>query len=459
MFRITRALVVSTAAALSLSSCSGGTTSEDSAPATDQNAIAQVTDEQLKGVTLQLARFFGDCEDTVGTSTDLSKAVGECPTIQTLTNKFNAENKWGIKVERLGGAAWESYYDQLNAAFAGGNPPNVAIMHGSSLVDYAQRGLLIPAEDLIAATKTDLGDAVPAAKIAIAYEDKNYAVPFDIHAGLAHVNIDLFKKAGLTNPDGTAKLPTSADEFFSQAKTMKDKTGKNYLSIARVGDALGVLMFESLLNQQGGGVLNSDNTAAAIDTPEARTALTLMNEMFSEGYANGKQSYDAAQQSFLTGDSALLFNGTWVIDQYVEDAKFDYAAANFPTLYTQPGVWSDAHTWVVPKQSGDDPVKYRAAIEFINFLYEHDRDWALGTGHIAARTSVINSPEYKAAPQRANYADTGLKIAHPVPHVANWPAVSKALVATIESIWFQGTDMDKALKDGSAKINSALQGA
>lgn len=458
--RVLAAAAAPAVLALVLGGCGlGGQGGGEGAAQGAADPIAGVRDEQLQGTTLQLARFFGDCDDKFGQNTDVAKALGdECGTIQTLTNKFNTENKWGIKVERLGGAAWDSYYDQLNATFAGGNPPNVAVMHGSSLTDYAQRGLLLPLDDVVKTTNVDLGDAVPAAKTAISFQDKTYAVPFDIHGGLAHVNADLFKKAGLVNSDGTPKLPKTAEEFLADAKTVKDKTGKDYMGVARVGDQLGVHMFESFLGQQGGGILTEDNTKAAIDTPEARKALELMNTMFSRGYANGKQTYDAAQQSFLKGESAMLFNGTWVVDQYNKQAKFNYLATNFPTLFQKPAVWSDAHTWVIPKQSDDDPVKYRAALEYISYLYENDRDWALGTGHISVRTSVLNSPEYKKAPQRANYAETGLSVADPVPHVANWVAVQKALVQTIESIWFQNAPVDKALRDGNAKIDAAVKG-
>lgn len=443
-------------AALVLSGCSGGTTSTTGG-GSGAKAIKGVTDAQLKGTKIQLARFFGDCRDTVGTSTDLSKAVGECPTITALTNKFNAENKWGIKVERLGGAAWDSYYDTLNTAIAGGNPPDVAIMHGSSLVDYAKRGLILPVDDLVGITKVDLSDAVPAAKTAIRYKGANYAVPFDVHAALSHINVDIFKAAGLVNADGSPKMPTSADEFLADARTVKQKTGKNFLGIARVGDQLGVHMLESLLEQQGTDVLNADGTKSTLDSPQAKKALDFMNTLFSQGYANGNQTYDAAQQSFLTGQTAMLYNGTWVVDQYSTTAKFKYEATNFPTLFGKPAVWADSHTWTIPKQPKADPVKYRAALEFISFLYAHDKDWALGTGHISARTSVLNSAAYKAAPQRATYADTGLTVAHPVPHIANWPAVAKALVASIESIWFQKKDVDQALKQGDAAINGALK--
>lgn len=47
-------------------------------------------------------------------------------------------------------------------------------------------------------------------------------------------------------------------------------------------------------------------------------------------------------------------------------------------------------------------------------------------------------------------------MAHPVPHIANRPAVSKALVGSIESIWFQKAPVDQALKKGDADINGAL---
>ena len=448
-------------ATMALGGCSGGTKDVGSGgtSASTAKAIAGVTDDQLKGTTIHLARFFGDCADSVGSSTDLSKAVGECPTITTLTNKFNAENKWGIKVERLGGAAWESYYDTLNTAFAGGNPPDVAIMHGSSLVDYAKRGLLLPVDDLVGVTHVDLSDAVPAAKTAISYNGANYAIPFDVHAALAHVNVDIFAKAGLVDATGTPKLPTSTAEFLADAKKVKDTTGKSFIGVARVGDQLGVHLLESLIEQQGSDVLTPDGTKSALDSPQTRKALEFMSTLFSKGYANGNQTYDAAQQSFLNGQAAILFNGTWVVDQYNTSAKFKYMTMNWPTLYDKPAVWADSHTWTIPKQPKDDPVKYRAALEFASFLYAHDKDWALGTGHISARQSVLASADYKKARQRANYADTGLTVAHPVPHIAAWPAVSKALLTAIESIWFQHVDVDKALKKGDTDINAALKGS
>ena len=417
--------------------------------------LAAVKTEALKGTKLRLARFFGDCEDTTKGVTDVAKATNECETIQILTNAFNAENGKGIEVTRLGGAEWNTYYDTLNAAYAGGNPPDVAVMHGSSITNYARRNLLFPLDEALKITKTDLDDAAPAARKAVTYQDKTFALPFDLHAGLVHLNVDLFKKAGLVDAGGKPTMPTSTEEFLAHAEQMKAKTGKNYFGTARVKDGLGVHMWRSLIEQQGGSVLNEDRTKATVDTPEAREALTFMDKVFAK-YANPAQTYDAAQSAFLSGQTAMLFNGTWVVDQYDKEARFTYQTADFPTLYEKPAIWADSHTWVIPRQKKADPAKYRAALEFVNYLYDHSGDWAIHTGHLAARNSVLESPEYEKAPQRSNYVATGTTNANLVPSITNWQAVQDTLVKQIDSIWFQDAPVDKALTEADRQVNSVL---
>jgi len=40
-----------------------------------------------------------------------------------------------------------------------------------------------------------------------------------------YLNLELFEKAGLMNPDGTPKYPKTWDELAKFAKIIKDKTG------------------------------------------------------------------------------------------------------------------------------------------------------------------------------------------------------------------------------------------
>lgn len=441
-----------------LAACAGGTgggdaTVDDEAAEVD---VASVTAEQLEGTTIRLARFFGDCEETTTGVTDVAQATNECETIQILTNAFNEENEYGITVERLGGAEWTTYYDALNAAYAGGTAPDVAVMHGSTLPSYAQRDLLLPLDDLLQTTGADIDDAAGAARQAVTYEGVTYGLPFDMHAALAHLNVDLFTQAGLVDESGAPIMPTSPEEFLEQAKAVKEATGKNYFGVARVNDGLGVHVFRSLVEQQGGSLLSEDLTTATVDTEEARTALSFMSEVFEGGFAEEDQTYDAAQEAFLTGETAMLVNGTWVVDQYDREAPFTYQAADFPTLYGEPAIWADSHLWTIPQQEDVDPVRYRAAVEFVSYLYEHSGDWAIHTGHLAARTSVLESESYQEAPQRANYVQTGTTNAHPVPQTTVWPAVNDSVISSIGSIWFEGTSVDEALQNAEQQVQSAL---
>ncbi|HEY8112376.1 MAG TPA: ABC transporter substrate-binding protein [Actinomycetes bacterium] len=449
-------LAVSLATAALVAGCGlGGSTGGNGEAAKEGSDLASVSADRLKGTSITLSRFFGDCEDTTRGVTDVSKATSECEVIQILTNAFNANNEFGIQVKRLGGAVWDTYYDALNATFAGGNPPDVAVMHGSNLPDYAGRNLLLPLDDAISGLNIKLDDATKFAHEAVTYQDTTYALPFDVHANLAHLNVDIFKAAGLVDASGNPKLPSSVEEFFAEAKQVKQRTGKQFFGGEFVDGPNGVRLLMALVNQQGKEIVSPDGKAQ-VDSPETRTALDMMLRMFKEGYAKPKQTYDSGQQAFLKGDIAFLLNGTWVVDQYNKEAKFTYRTADFPTLFNQPATWANSHTWAIPRQKQADPVRYRAAVEFIKYLYDHVDAWALGTGHLAARTSVLDSADYKKAPQRANYAETARSIAHLAPRIRNWQAVEDTLTQKLGATWVAGADPDKALKEAQADVERLL---
>ncbi|TGV12637.1 extracellular solute-binding protein, partial [Mesorhizobium sp. M4B.F.Ca.ET.143.01.1.1] len=59
-------------------------------------------------------------------------------------------------------------------------------------------------------------------------DGKIYGLPIDSWTMLYHINMDLFKQAGLVNADGTPILPKSPEELLAQAEQFKQKTGKPY---------------------------------------------------------------------------------------------------------------------------------------------------------------------------------------------------------------------------------------
>jgi hypothetical protein len=134
------------ALALVASACGNGDDGTTGNGTTDDGATDGRAAPSGDDVTITLARFFGDCDESTAGVTDVSEATSECEVIQILTNAFNEEDN-GIFVDRLGGAVWDQYYTQLSTTFASGNPPNVAVMHSHRLPDFAGRNLLRPIAD------------------------------------------------------------------------------------------------------------------------------------------------------------------------------------------------------------------------------------------------------------------------------------------------------------------------
>jgi multiple sugar transport system substrate-binding protein len=444
--------------ALVAAACGGDDDSTDTTAAaggdggTETTAPAGDTGGGDGDITIELARFFGDCDDTTQGVTDVALATTECEVIQILTNAFNAADN-GITVNKLGGQNWGDYYTQLSTTFASGNPPDVAVMHSHRLPDFAGRGLLRPIADDLANVGVDFSDYTQPAQDGATYEGEVYAAPFDIHGSLWHMNVDLFTEAGLVDGDGNPILPTSAEELMAQAETLEAATGKQYFAHDWFEFGVGARLFLGLVAQQGGNIATADGVAT-VNTAEGQEALRLLNALADDA-SDPSQGYTDSQQAFLNGDVAVLHNGTWVVDQYSREAGFNYMVTSLPVIYDQPGAWGDSHMWVLPAASNEDDAVRAASLEFVKFLYDNIAAWAKGTGHLANRTSILTGGELDDAPQRDNYADAA-ETAVFVPAVPNWAGAWDALAEELNATWVSDKDQGAALADAEARMNEEL---
>ncbi|MHA7879540.1 MAG: extracellular solute-binding protein [Saccharospirillum sp.] len=401
--------------------------------------------------TLELARFFGDCDNA---GTDVSAAVGEACIIQTIINAYDAEDN-GVSVDTLP-TDWGNYYDQLMAMYAGGNAPDVHVIHKHRIAQFASLGALqaLPEEDLRNAG-IDPDDWAPRAREAVSYNGEMYGVPMDFHANLWHINMGLMEEAGLVDDNGQPILPSSPEELVEHARMVKDATGVDYLTADFAEFPIGVRLVLAMLWQQGTNIFDGDEVT--VNTPEARRAVETIMSLFDGDYARPNLNYNDSQQAFLAGEAAILVNGTWVVDFYdAEAAKADvalndYYAADFPTLFDTPATWADSHLWSLPSTIAGEPEKYEAALSFLAWLNDHNIDWAR-TGHLAVRESVLASDEYQALPKRDGYTNT-VNIARDTPASTRYSAIQDVLNRELQSIWLQGKDIEQALADAEREIN------
>ena len=398
---------------------------------------------------ISVARFFGACEADYGNVTDVSKGYGECGIITAMMNKFNAESPdTHVKVDIV---EWPGY-DQLTARIRSGEPPTISVMHESVISDYQSRGLLEPLDDGLKAVGIVASDFTAAAKAGVIKDGKIFALPFDTHTWLWHINLNLFKQAGLIDSAGGAILPKSANELLAQAKQFKEKTGKPYFIMVLANEtAAYTRTFDTLLYQQGADFF-ADPNKVKFASPEGKTALTLLKTLYDNGDITKNEDYSATVSGFAAGEGGVMINGTWLVNDYVVEAKKPgvplsngYAVAPFPQLYANPKVWADGHSWVILKANLTDAQR-KSAYSFLKFLWDNDFQWAR-TGHLPASQKVIDSADFKALPFRSVLA----------PLSVNGTALPAAVRHQFGVQDIEGEEVASAMR-GDKTIDAALAG-
>lgn len=416
-------------------------------------AIAVGLSVPAMATDLNLARFFGDCQNA---GTDTAKSVGEACIIQSIINAAGAKID-GVKITTLP-TNWGNYYDQIKASYAAGTPPDIHVLHGSHLAEFTSVNALADLTDDLASAGIDVKDWEPKARDAVTYNGRIYGVPMDFHAELFHVNMDLMTKAGLVK-DGKPILPTSPEEMLDQARKFKAATGKDYFAAELGSGMMGVRIALGWIWQQGGNVF--DGTKATVNTPEAKKALNLLVSLIHEKLVRGDLNYADAEQAFLKGDVGILVNGTWPVDSYTaQAAKSDsaiknYFVADFPKIFASGATWADNHMWAIPATvKAKTPDKYAAALKVLAFINDHDGDWAR-TGHMSVRTSILQSKAYASLPHRNEYVATASN-AHGIPSSVKNGAIQDVLQREFTATWLTGKSVDAALTDANAEVQDLL---
>lgn len=408
---------------------------------------------------LVIQRFFGSCEADYGTNTDLAKAEGECGIMTTLINRFEAENP-DIDV-RENVVFWPGY-DQLTAELASNDAPDLVTMHGSVIADYQARGLLDPLGTDLASIGITPDQFTDAAKRAVTIQGRIWGMPLDSWATLWHINMNLFRKAGLVK-DGKPILPHSPEELFAEAEQFKRRTGKPYFVQATANEyASFTRNFYTLVMQQG-ATLYRDARHANFETPEAHRALQLFKTISDRGLTTRNMDYSAAVSGFLNGDGGVFLVGTWMVQDFDSEAhkagrplSNGYDVVPYPQLFARDVTFADGHNWVMPHNPARTPAEHAAALRFLKFFAAHDADWSR-TGHVAAYRRVVDSAAWRALPYRDNLARL-TRIATPLPKDIRRQFPIETIVGQEAAAAIAGDKpIDQALADMQRRVDAVLQ--
>lgn len=346
---------------------------------------------------------------------------------------------------------FDDYYTRLTTALAAGTAPDVIVLHQARLINYVPSGVLLPLDDYV--SEEMLSDFQTAPLEACRMDGNLYAIPFDVHPIVMYSNKALLDAAGVT------EIPETAEEFLAAAKAVKEATGEWGSLIDNTTGTYKAYtltrLFVSLVNQQGGSMLTDDLSAAAFNNEYGYNALVGLQMLVNEAGVNPNElDYDAAMNMFKLGEGAFYFNGVWATGTLEQTEGLEFIASPLPPFMGKSAAWTDSHTFAIPVQKNQDPVKVEAAIKFIDWMTENAHLWAKA-GNIPTRTSVLEGEEFNALPYRADYA-AAVSSVIANPPTAAWGEIYETLSDLLESAVTHNEDPQTALDGMEATVNEII---
>lgn len=224
----------------------------------------------------------------------------------------------------------EEMTNQLTTRVAAGNPPDVAYVDASAVVDFASRNALVelgPYVEQSAAVQVD--DYVEAFLVSAMWEGMLYGLPFDGESTGLFYRTDMFETAGIAGP------PTSWEEFEAAAQALTNTEGeqKTYGFIIFAPEA--AYYWYPWLWQNGGDLLSPDGQEVLFNSAEGKEAAEFyvgLAEYSPPDFFNSN-SYDG-RVAFATGQVGMYVAGAWfagVLQSEFPDITGTWTAAALPT--------------------------------------------------------------------------------------------------------------------------------
>src|SRR5690606_25314364 len=216
------------------------------------------------------------------------------------------------------------YDTQLQAAFASGDYPEVFYVGQDKVDEFADAGVLAPAEDNV----EDVDDIYPALVETFTYNGTFYCPAKDFSNLTLEYNIDMFDEAGVDYP--TADW--TWDDLRAASEQITEATGTPAFVVE-----LNIDRWFAFYVQAGGTFYDEDgNFVFASEGENADAAVEAMEffvGLFEDGLAVTPQDVGAgwAGEAFGQGAAAMTMEGNWII-QFLLDSYPDlnWASAELP---------------------------------------------------------------------------------------------------------------------------------
>ncbi|CAN5772774.1 sugar ABC transporter substrate-binding protein [soil metagenome] len=271
------------------------------------------------------------------------------PAYQQCADDYMAANpNVTIALEQIG---WGDYWTGLQTSTIAGNAPDIFTNYIGQVPEFADKGLLVDLAPLIERDNVDLGIYRPGLVDLWVRDGVQWGLPKDWDTVAIVYNVDMLDAAGVTVEELNSATwnPTDGGTFEEIiARLTLDANGNNGLSPDF--DPENVVQFGFIPQGNGNGIGNVDWSWLAVsngfmfqpepwsptynyDSPELVETLEWLRSLWNEkGYAPdyAEVSSLGATALYLAGEGALVPDGSWMINGYVDAEDITSGFAKLP---------------------------------------------------------------------------------------------------------------------------------
>lgn len=407
-----------------------------------------------------------DASEVDGTTISFWHSMGGVngQAIDTLVQKFNDENEYGITVEAEYQGSYDDALNKLKSAQIGNMGADLVQVYEIGTRFMIESGWIVPMQSMVNAGEYDTSVLEPNLAAYYTINDMLYSMPFNSSTPLMYYNKDMFDAAGIT------EIPDSLEAIAQIGDKLLDSGAQEVMSLGIYG-----WFFEQFIGKQGLEYANNGNgrteAATAVAFDENGAAANILNEwknLYDLGYApNVGKGGDAGLADFSAGKSAITLGSTASLKQILQDVdgKFEVGTAYFPKVKsTDEGGVSigGASLWAL---DNNDPKKLRATWEFVKFLIspESQAFWNAETGYFPVNVDAHDEDVFKENIEKYPQFETAIDQLHDsAPQYAGALlsvfSEARAIVESeIESMLNGNETVDEAVDSMASQINDAIE--
>lgn len=363
-----------------------------------------------------------------------------------LIAKFEEANP-NIKVDMVL-TTWDTMENKIRVAFMSKEVPDVITDLESRVQNYAAQGFLMNLDSYYE-QGPGKDDFITSALEINSYNGSVYGLPFRHDGSGVLYNKKMFRDAGL-DPE---QFPKTWDEFVAAARKLT-KDGQYGTAWPLGNQTNAVTRYLQLLYSEGGDVLSADGKQAALNTPQAVTAMTKLTDTIKSGVApkSTMELDNTTLRGLFVGEKiAMYVGGQFDIPPIKEEnPNLELGTAVIPGPAGMGVSTVNGFSLLVPEASD----KKDAALKLVDFIAQPENMAEL-TATFPGRKSALALPKF-ADPLLKPFADQ-LEQGKSEPAYANWPAMEKAIFKAIQLVVLSNTDVQKAVDQMNAEVAAAIR--